>query len=287
MIIENNNYPITLSPKLIDAYQSEGFVLTPEVLGKSELDRFGTAVDSEVRRRTALDTRGVGEKSTYEQSFIQCMRLWETDSTIRQLTCHPGLAGLAAQLMGVETVRLWQDQALYKEIGGRVTDAHQDQTFWPVGDVPLITAWIPFDDVASIDGAMAYVPRSQLAGRLKVVDITHTSTPYNILEDPELKGEKPVQVNVSAGSIVWHSGLTVHQAAANDSDKVRRVFTVVYFADGYHRVKKWPIFPLDRAGVKVGELMQGEGLPILWPIPGELPEPPEHQGQSIGPQHSA
>ena len=116
MKIKSNSYPIKLASNLIDAYQSEGFVLTPDVLSESELDQFGAAVDLEVRRRTAHDKREIGEKSTYEQSFIQCMRLWETDMTVRKLTCHPGLAGIAAQLMGVDTVRLWQDQALYRKL---------------------------------------------------------------------------------------------------------------------------------------------------------------------------
>ena len=57
------------------------------------------------------------------------MRLWETNADVRPLSCHPGLAGMAAQLLGVDSVRLWQDQALYKESGGRETTAHQDETF--------------------------------------------------------------------------------------------------------------------------------------------------------------
>ena len=81
----------------------------------------------------------VAEKSLYEQSFIQCMRLWETSEEVRSLSCHSGLAGIAAQLMRVDGVRMWQDQALYKEPGGRETTPHQDQTFWPIGDEPLVS----------------------------------------------------------------------------------------------------------------------------------------------------
>ena len=104
------------------------------------------------------------------------------------LTFHEGLAGIAAQLLGVPSVNLWQDQALYKEPGGRETTAHQDQPFWPIGKAPLISAWIPLNAVDEGNGAMAYVPGSHLAGPLKVVDITHTSKPFDILNDPALKG---------------------------------------------------------------------------------------------------
>jgi hypothetical protein len=33
--------------------------------------------------------------------------------------------------------------------------------------------------------------------------------------------------------------------------------------------------------------MQGEGLPVVWPVPDQLPEPPGLLGQSTGPQHVA
>ena len=65
----------------------------------------------------------------------------------------------------------------------------------------------------------------------------------------------------------------------------RRAFTIVYLADGCRRAKAWPNFPLDRAGVGVGELMAGPGLPLAWPRPdGELPEPPAERGEATGPQ---
>ena len=231
---------------MVASYDLSGYLVTPGVLSPEEIERYGAAVDAEVGVRTQKDKRSVAEKSLYEQSFIQCMRLWETSEEVRSLSCHSGLAGIAAQLMRVDGVRMWQDQALYKEPGGRETTPHQDQTFWPIGDEPLVSAWIPFEDVTIQNGAMAYVPGSHKAGRLKVVDITHSTDPYEILSDSALGGRKPEYVEVQAGSVIWHHGLTVHQAASNKSEKVRRVFTVVYISSEAKRVKSWPTFPLDR-----------------------------------------
>lgn len=282
-----STYPLVLTPETIQTFRDKGYVLTENVFETLELARHANGVDREVANRTSTDKRSIHEKSAYEQSFIQCMRLWETSSDVRPLTFHAGLAGIAAQLLGVSFVRLWQDQALYKEPGGRETDAHQDQTFWPIGEVPLVSAWIPFDAIQRSNGAMSYVPGSHKAGALRPVDITHSTEPYNILADPALNGQSPEWVSVDPGSVVWHSGFTVHQAAANESDAARRVFTVIYFADGFRRAKNWPVFPLDRARVSVGELMQGEGLPVVWPVPDQLPEPPSVLGQTTGPQHGA
>ncbi len=279
------SFPYIVPGALIREFAERGFVITPNLLTANEIARYGTAIDEEVARRTRDDHRSVEDKTTYEQSFIQCMRLWETNPDVRPLSCHAGLAGTAVQLLGVEGVRMWQDQALYKEAGGRETTPHQDQTFWPLGDEPLVSAWIPLQDVTLDTGAMAYVPGSHRAGRLKVVDITHSTDPYDILKDPALTGVRPVDVEVTAGSVVWHHGLTVHQARANTSDRVRRVFTVVYISDRARRMREWPAFPLDRDGVGVGELVEGPGMPRLWPPPNELPQPPAEIGGATGPQH--
>ena len=116
--------------------------------------------------------------------------------------------------------------------------------------------------------------------------------PRDILSDPALGGVEPVVVEVPRGSVLWHHGMTVHQASANRTDHVRRTFTVVYLARGYRRTeptlgfgRNRPNFPLDRAGVRVGEVMEGDGLPVAWPRNSDqLPAPPEMLGEKTGPQ---
>jgi len=277
-------YPYPLESSLIDEFQTKGFVVTPDILSPAELTVFSAAVDAEVARRTGDDRRRLEDKSTYEQSFIQCMRLWETSPEVADLSFHAGLAGAAAQLLEEPSVILWQDQALYKEAGGRETTPHQDQTFWPLGEAPLVSAWIPFDEVTVTNGAMSYVPGSHRAGRLKVVDITHSTEPYDVLEDPALDGARLETVPVKPGSVIWHHGLTVHAAAANASSATRRVFTIVYLSAAARRVKDWQAFPLDRAGVRVGEQIAGAGMPRLWPPLEVRPAPPEQIGSLTGPQ---
>ena len=284
--MNTHHYPIALHADVITRFQRDGFVKTKDVLSTQALKQYAGAVDAEVARRTAADKREVSDKSTYERSFIQCMRLWETSADVKALSCHAGLAGMAAQLLGVDSVRLWQDQALYKESGGRETTAHQDETFWPIGAAPLVSAWIPFDAITIHNGAMAYVPGSHKAGPLKTVDITHRSEPYDILADPKLGGQSPQWVDVDPGAVVWHDGFTVHQASANESPNTRRVFTVVYIASNAERFKTWPCFPLDRENIEVGDRLRGSGMPIVWPPSPEPPEPPGMVGETLGPQQN-
>ena len=206
-------YPHALDPHVLEQFADEGFVATPDVFSADELSALASAVDEEVSMRTAHDLREVTQKTIYEQSLIQCMRLWETNAVVREFVCDGRLAGMAAQLLRVPSVRLWQDQALYKESGGRETDPHQDQTFWPIGNAPLVSVWIPFDAVTR-NGAMAYVPGSHLAGGLRPVDITHTTEPYDILNDPNSTSAPHIGWKWMQVHMIWHHGFSIHQAAA-------------------------------------------------------------------------
>ncbi|MCG8592144.1 MAG: phytanoyl-CoA dioxygenase family protein, partial [Proteobacteria bacterium] len=145
-------------------FDERGYVVIPDLIPLAELEAFGRAVDAAVAVRRRGDTRTLAEKSRYEQSFQQCINLWEDSPAVRPLVFHPAVAEAACALLGVAAVRLWHDQALYKEASGRETDALQDQPYWPLAEPLTVTAWIPFDDVELEYGAMGYVPGSHRFG---------------------------------------------------------------------------------------------------------------------------
>ena len=113
-------------------FDEKGYLVVPNVLSAAELERYGAAVDRGVAARSAHDTRPLAERTRYEQSFRQIINLWEDHEEVRPLTFHPRIAQIAAELVGVPSLRLWHDQALYKEPGGRETDPHHDQPYWPL-----------------------------------------------------------------------------------------------------------------------------------------------------------
>ena len=59
----------------------------------------------------------------------------------------PRFAEVAARLLGVEGVRLYHDQGLFKEPGGGPTPWHQDGYYWPLDTERTITLWMPLVDV--------------------------------------------------------------------------------------------------------------------------------------------
>ena len=124
-------------------FRRDGFVVVDGLITDAELDDYETLVTEAVARRKR-DAPPLEERGAYAQSFHQCINLWEDYPDVRPLTFHPRIGQAAAELLGVDAVRLWHDQALYKEAGGRETDPHQDHGYWPIRETDTITAWIPF-----------------------------------------------------------------------------------------------------------------------------------------------
>lgn len=274
----------TLAPGLVEAFRRDGFVVVPDLLTSGELARYGAAVDEGVARRTRHDARALAEKSRYEQSFTQCQNLWEDCPGVRPLTFHPRIAETAAALLGADAVRLWHDQALYKQAGGRETDPHQDQPYWPIVEPDTITAWIPFDGSTLANGAMGYLPGSHRLGLREFVDI-FTGTGDDPLATGALEGMEPVWVEVPAGSVAYHHGLTFHLAGPNATGTVRRVHTAIYFADGSTRGEgRYPHPSVERAGIAMGATIASDVTPIAWPRSGDgPPEPPGEPGPPAEP----
>jgi len=203
---------------------------------------------------------------------------------VRRLTFDARLGEMAAQLLGADAVRIWHDQALYKESGGRETDPHQDRPFWPIKPAAQVTAWIPFEGSRLGHGATAYLPGSHRVGLERFVDISHVlQKPYDILADPAVEDIEPVWVEAEPGSVVFHHSLTVHLAEPNRGDRTRRVYCIIYFADGCVRRSPIPHLVPDRQGIAVNEPIAGEVSPIAWPRPeGDLPPTPTTRPPRIG-----
>ena len=254
--------------ELRQQFVRDGFVHVRGLLSQSEVMGFRKAVDDAVAARKVHDTRALADKTPYEQSFIQCQYLWEDFPGIRPLTFHQSVAGLAAALLGAKAVRLWHDQALYKEAGGRETDAHQDHPYWPIVEDDTLTAWVPLVPATAITGCMGYVAGSHRGSREFVDIFTAPGSGEALLE--KLKPSVPLFVPAEPGDVLFHHGFTAHTAKPNCSSETRRVYTAIYFKDGAHRSATPKHHPsVDRAEIAVGAVIDSAVTPTAYPIAGE------------------
>lgn len=215
------------------------------------------------------DHRPLEERDTYGRAFIQMFNLWTHDDDARAFVFARRFASAAAALLGVDAVRLYHDQALFKESGGGATPWHQDQFYWPLDTDRTITMWMPLVDVTPEMGMMEFASRSHLKGHLGEFSIGDESEAVfqRMVEERALQVEGPQALH--AGDATFHSGWTLHRAPGNSSDRMREVMTVIYYADGTR------VGPLDHdsrrfdrnvwlPGCEVGELAASPLNPVLY-----------------------
>jgi hypothetical protein len=67
------------------------------------------------------------------------MKLWPNDAGAAKWVLSRRFAGIVADLLGVDGVRVYHDQALLKERSGGLTPWHQDHHYWPPATPHFIT----------------------------------------------------------------------------------------------------------------------------------------------------
>jgi ectoine hydroxylase-related dioxygenase (phytanoyl-CoA dioxygenase family) len=240
------------------------------VASQSEVDAYRPTIDraTESFRR---DRRPLEERGTYGKAFIQTTNLWNHDPAVARFTLARRFGRVAAQLMGVRGVRLYHDQALYKEPGGGPTPWHQDQTYWPLDTDHTITMWMPLVDVPAGEGELRFVSGSHRARDLGLPGIgTHSQNYFDALIDERgwhIAPNGPMR----AGDASFHAGWTIHGAFGNATDRMRNVMTIIYFADGTrvleprHETQKFDLAAW-LPGCAPGDLAVTELNPLIWSV---------------------
>jgi ectoine hydroxylase-related dioxygenase (phytanoyl-CoA dioxygenase family) len=161
------------------------------------------------------------------------MNLWEVDERVRKFTLAKRFAGIAASLLGVQNVRIYHDQALYKEPGGGFTPWHQDQYYWPLNTSNTVTMWMPLIDIKEHLGMLTFATGSHNNGFAGNISISDESEEIleKLIKEKGFSLYRPEFMN--AGDATWHYGWTLHSAPGNlSADITREVMTIIYFADG-------------------------------------------------------
>jgi ectoine hydroxylase-related dioxygenase (phytanoyl-CoA dioxygenase family) len=266
-----SDYP--LDEAAVTAYRQNGHVHLPQVLTGEELAVYRPAI-VEATHRHNQEKRALEERATYARAFLQVMNLWTKDDIVRRFVLARRFGKIAAGLMGVDGVRLYHDQALFKESGGGYTPMHQDQYYWPLDTEHTITMWMPLIDLPAEVGGMRFAAGSQKAGFLGELPISDRSEEI-LKELIEERNFRLVETGaIHAGDATFHSGWTLHGAQPNTSPMMREVMTIIYFADGT-RVAA-PKSEGQRSdlntwfhGLEPGDLAAGELNPLVYSKRGD------------------
>lgn len=246
--------PENLSDAAIAEFRAQGFVHLPGVISPEEVAEYRDATLALAERMKSFNANG---------TFTQLVNAWREDETVRRLSFHPNVTGIARRLAGVP-LRMWHDQTLIKlPHNKKPTEYHQDQPLWPHDNQRAsISAWVALVDVPVERGCMTFIPGSH---RRRDLAPENLSDPNAFFEAaPDLVWAKRVTVPLRAGDATFHDSRTLHMANDNDTDEPRVAHIILMMdAQTTYRPQGHPV--TDPLNLAAGDPLDGELFPLVGP----------------------
>ena len=258
----------TVSTEEINSFRKDGHILIPDILNETEVAYYRDVINKAATKFNT-EKRKLEDRDTYGKAFLQIMNLWEMDEDVKNYTLAKRFGKIAADLLGVENVRIYHDQALYKEPGGGFTPWHQDQYYWPLDTDKTVTMWMPLIDITEDMGMLTFASGSHETGFIENMPISDESEAAleKFIQEKGFEIKRAKTMN--AGDATWHYGWTLHSAPGNNSKEVlREVMTVIFIADGARITEPQNKHQeADRqrwmCGASAGELLASELNPLV------------------------
>jgi ectoine hydroxylase-related dioxygenase (phytanoyl-CoA dioxygenase family) len=260
--------PYPLDDVSIRRFREDGFIRLSNVLSPEILAEYSPEISQVVDANNRLKDIPFEKRSLYDQAFVQVMNIWTRSEHVRELAFSKRLARIAAQLLGTRGVRMWHDQALYKEPSGGFTPWHVDQQYWPMSGPNAITAWIPLQPVPIEMGPLCFGRGSHRKRIGRDLEISAESE-QQIGDEVRRAKIDEVQEPYALGDVSFHLGWTLHRAGPNQTAGPRRVFTIIYMDIDMRLARPvnknqqldWETWT---PSTKVGEVMDDPINPILF-----------------------
>jgi len=239
----DNFYYIT--KEKIDYFWDNGFVVLKNVFSREEIEIYREEI-----KKVAEEKINNQDKS-FGGAFYQALNIRFDSKGVEKFCLSKRLGKIAADLMKIDSVRIFHEQAIFKHPGDTKSYWHQDQYFWPLNTKLHIGMWMPLIDLTKDMGLMRFVIGSHKKGNLDGISITNESEKYyeDLIETEKMQVFELNSIN--AGDCTFHFNFTIHGAGVNMSNKIREAMVVTYYEDGA-RLRK-----LDNALKEVSDIFLG------------------------------
>lgn len=257
--------PFPLSAEQIDFYRQNGYVKLKHVLSPALLEHYRCAIAARVAELSA-DVLPMEQRNTYGKAFLQVMNLWTKSDAVKEFVFGKRLARIASELIEATGVRIYHDQALYKEVGGGITPWHADQYYWPVSSEKMVTVWVPLQTTPKEMGPLAFCEKSH---RFQIGRDLEISDESEMTLKEALHSFRTEESAFDLGDVSFHAGWTFHRAGANASEKPREVMTMIYMDENIRLVEpknKNQVADIERwcPGVAIGAVIDSPLNPVLY-----------------------
>jgi len=259
--------PFQLTDEQIRFFQKNRFIKLKQVFDEETISFFNNVITNRVALMNT-DSTPMDQRSTYGKAFLQLFNLWREDELVKTFIFSERLAKIASDLMQVDGVRIYHDQALFKEGGGGITPWHADQYYWPLETDKTVTAWIPLQETPLELGPLEFS-----AGSHQIVE----GRDLEIGDESEIVIQQKLKVTnfdhiieaFDLGEVSFHSGWVFHRAGANTTNQMRKVMTIIYMdkdmvlknPENKNQINDWNTWC---PGATIGEVINTPINPILY-----------------------
>ncbi len=255
-------------------FQRDGAVCVRGAVAPEHVELARHAIDANLADLSPLAKRA---SSADDGAFIEDFCNWQRLPDMWRFITESGVAAIAAELMGTQTVRLYHDHVLVKEPGTRQrTPWHQDQPYYNVDGRQNASMWFPVDPV-SRESTLEFVAGSHVGPwfmpRSFLDDEAKWFPDGSLSELPDIDG-RPGEFTIlgwalEPGDAVFFHMLTLHGAGGVSGRHRRRVLSVRFLGDDIvHAPRPWatsPPFPGLADDLPAGAPMNHPLFPLLWP----------------------
>lgn len=265
MISINDTYQ--LPEGAVEFFQKNRYIKLKNVFNAETLAYYNEVITNKVNALNA-EEKPLDQRDTYGKAFLQIFNLWREDEKCKEFSLGKKLGQIASELMQTQGVRMYHDQALFKEGGGGITPWHADQYYWPLETDKTITAWVPLQEIPLEMGPLEFS-----AGSHQIVDGRELA----IGDESEAKIQEKLRVTdfphvieaFDLGEVSFHSGWVFHRAGANTTNQMRKVMTVIYMdrdmklksPENKNQQLDWEVWC---PGAEIGQIINTEMNPVIF-----------------------
>ena len=260
------------------------------IAGEEALEKADAAAGADPAERLRSLRRAVQALPSGSVPFLQCFNLWRSAPAVFELLCSAEIAGTAAQLLGADRVRLYQDSLFLKRPGDGETHWHSDLAMAPLDTNDFVTVWLPLQPVPAPEQGGSGLLFASRSHRDVALPMWH-GEPHTPLDASDRGYAIESAGRLAVGDASWHHGWMLHSAAANEMKAPRRALAASFFADGARRLRKPRRAVHDEdaessaawlSDVRPGRPASHALLPLVWP-----PEPSRDRPREGGRDRAA
>jgi ectoine hydroxylase-related dioxygenase (phytanoyl-CoA dioxygenase family) len=239
----------TLTHNQVAFYQSEGYLVLPNLLEKNDI---APAVDALSRKVSTIaeklfaeglisdklegwpfETRIAGLFSNLtDEHFLKYGLGWrEREPGYFKLMSHPKILDAVESLIGGEIYSnpIFNVRPKVPKVAAGEVPWHQDKSYWPGSDSnPVITVWIPFVDADQENGCLHILPRTHRKELLPFHREKETGANYTKIDKEQMSEDGVVALPLSAGGAIFFNDRCIHMSTANRSNHVRWSMDIRY-----------------------------------------------------------